>query len=118
MFPFGVTVSIVLDIFANILSKIQNPEEFQDIALEMVQTAWSTHIFGKLVKRIDCGEIAIIGGITIASIGISVFFPPAAPYVLVGAGVMLEGGLEVYQQLKMEMTSIGLQYLLNLVLVL
>ncbi|ELP86217.1 hypothetical protein EIN_110410 [Entamoeba invadens IP1] len=59
-----------------------------------------THIFGESVKRIDWGEIAIIGGITIASIGISVFFPPAAPHVLAVANVMLEGGLEVYQQLK------------------
>ncbi|ELP92448.1 hypothetical protein EIN_523260 [Entamoeba invadens IP1] len=58
MFPFGVTVSIVLDIFVNRLSKIQNPEKFQDIALEMVQTAWSV-FFSRLENSIKkCSDMA------------------------------------------------------------
>ena len=51
----------------------------------------------------DCGEIAVIAGITVVSTGICILCPPATPWVIAGgvaAGTLAEGGMEVYKESK------------------
>ena len=55
---------------------------------------------GEILKRVDWGEVAIIGGITVTAGVISVCFPPAAPCVMIASGALMEGGTDVYKQLK------------------
>ena len=55
---------------------------------------------GEILKRVDWGEVAIIGGITVTAGVISVCFPPAAPCVMIASGALMEGGTEVYRQLQ------------------
>ena len=57
----------------------------------------------EILKQIDCGEVAVIAGITVVSTGICILCPPATPWVIAGgvaAGALAEGGMEVYKESK------------------
>ena len=61
------------------------------------------HIKAESLKRVDWGDIAVIGGITVLATGICIVCPPATPWVVAGgaaAGAITEGGIEAYRESK------------------
>ena len=54
----------------------------------------------KLNKGIDWGKVAIITGVAVTAGVLVITFPAAAPAILIGGGMTLKGGLEIYDRLK------------------
>ena len=61
------------------------------------------YIKAESLKRVDWGDIAVIGGITVLATGLCIVCPPATPWVVAGgaaAGALTEGGIEAYRESK------------------